>query len=465
MGLELLETLRRLVGDDGLLRQEEIDGRYCKEYFSTEPEDVRPLCVVRPRTTEQVSAVLQACHAGNQPVVLQGGMTGLSGGALPRDGEVILSLERMRGIEELDEQAGTMTLRAGTPLQEAQEAAAEKGFLLAIDLGARGSCHIAGNIATNAGGNRVIRYGMTRQQVLGLEVVLADGTIISSLNKMLKNNAGYDLKHLFIGTEGTLGVITRAVIRLEPLPNCVQTALCATGSYAQVVALLQHARQRLAGRLSAFEVMWNDFYRLATRIAAQRPPLPEGESFYVLLDMQGADAEADAQVFEQMLEEALESGLITDAALARSEAETQRFWRLRDTPGEFTSVWPILSSFDVSLPIGQIGEFVERLSARLDQQFPGCEYVNFGHIGDSNLHVCIHLPGATAEDFPEGDIKACLYGLLRDYGGSISAEHGVGTQKAAYLPYSRSAEEIALMRTLKSALDPRGILNPGRVFS
>lgn len=465
MSSSLIEQLAEIVGNDALVMGDGIDERYRKEYFSPLPKACSPLLVVRPKTTEEVAAVMRICHAHAQPVVVQGGMTGLSGGALPEDGEIILSLERMRGIEEIDALAGTMTVLAGTPLQEAQEAAAEQGFLLAVDLGARGSCQVAGNVATNAGGNRVIRYGMARQQVLGLEAVMADGSIIRSLNKMLKNNAGYDLKHLFIGSEGTLGIITRVVFRLEPLPSCVQTALCAVASYEDVVALLRHAQRALSGRVSAFEVMWEDFYRLVTtRIPGQRQPLPLGSPFYVLMDLQGTDAGTDASLFESMLEAAMERGLVQDAVIASSEKETQSLWKMRDASGEFPVVWQSVASFDISMPIGVIGHYVEELNRRLDAAFPGCEYVNFGHIGDSNHHVCIGAPHGTTTDFPEHAIKDCVYELLRDFGGSVSAEHGIGTHKRAYLPYCRSPEEIALMRTLKKALDPKGILNPGRVL-
>lgn len=465
MSESLLNDLRLALGQDALLTGDEIDARFRKSYFSPEPESCKPLAVVRPRTTADVSTVLRLCHQYRQPVITQGGMTGLSGGSLPADGELILSLERLRGIEEIDELAGTLTVLAGTPLQEAQEAAAEKGFLLAIDLGARGSCHVAGNVATNAGGNRVIRYGMARQQVLGMESVLADGTVISSLNKMLKNNAGYDLKHLFIGSEGTLGVITRVVLKLEPLPTCVQTALCAVASYEDVVKLLRHAQRCLSGRLSAYEVMWADFYDfVTTRMPDQRTPLPAGSPFYVLLDLQGSDSASDAALFEMMLEEAFTAELIQDAVVAASEKETQSLWKLRDATGELSVVWPTLASFDISMPIGSIGHYVEALRPLLDQQFPGCEYIHFGHIGDSNLHVCVAVPGSTVDTFPEHEIKDCLYGLLRDYGGSVSAEHGIGAYKRDYLPYCRSPEEIALMRTLKQALDPFNLLNPGRVL-
>lgn len=465
MAASLISDLRSQLGNDSVIDSDEIDVRYCKEFFSSRPVSGLPVGLVRPRTTDELAAILKCCHEHGQPISVQGGMTGLSGGALPGNGELIVSLERLRGVEELDEMAGTMTVLAGTPLQEAQEVAAERGFLLAIDLGARGSCQVAGNVATNAGGNRVIRYGMARQQVLGIEVVLADGTVLRSLNKMLKNNAGFDLKHLFIGSEGTLGVITRVVFKLETLPSCVQTALCAVGSFTDVVALMRHAQRMLSGRVSAFEVMWSDFYDLVTRrLPGQRTPLPQGSPFYVLLDLQGNDAATDATLFERMLEQAMEDGLVTDAVIAASEKETQSLWKMRDAPGEFPLVWPTIASFDISMPIGVIGHYVEALHARLDSEFPGCEYVTFGHIGDSNLHVCVHVPGTTVDTFPEHAIKDCLYGLLRDYGGSVSAEHGIGLHKREYLSYCRTPEEIALMRTLKGALDSRNILNPGRVL-
>lgn len=463
MSDSLLNELRRQLGEAAV--STDIEARYRKDYFAADPELVVPLAVIRPRTPAEVATVLRLCHQHRQPVITQGGMTGLSGGALPQDGELILSLERLRGIEEIDEMAGTLTVLAGTPLQEIQEAAAAKGFLVAIDLGARGSCQIGGNVSTNAGGNRVIRYGMARQQVLGLEAVLVDGTIIGSLNKMLKNNAGYDLKHLFIGSEGTLGVITRVVLKLEPLPNCVQTAFCALASYTDVVRFLRHAQRELAGRVSAFEVMWADFYQfVTTRLPGQRAPLPAGSPFYVLLDLQGSDAATDAALFEMMLEKALTAELIQDAVIASSEKEAQALWKLRDAPGEFPLAWSRIVSFDISMPISVIGEYVSQLQPRLAERFPHCEYVTFGHIGDSNLHVCVGFPEGEQQEQDEHALKDCLYDLLRDHGGSVSAEHGIGAYKRDYLAHSRSAEEIALMRTLKAAMDPLNLLNPGRVL-
>ncbi|WP_035882106.1 FAD-binding oxidoreductase [Cupriavidus metallidurans] len=459
----LLSELAAILDPAGLQTGDAIDTRFRKDWYA--PLGNPPLAVVRPRTTADVAAILAACHRHGQPVVPQGGLTGLASAATPRQGEIVLSLERMRGVEEIDEQAGTMTIWAGTTLQAAQEAARAAGWLLAVDLGARGSCQIGGNIATNAGGNRVIRYGMMRDQVLGLEVVLADGTVLTSLNKMLKNNAGYDLRQVFVGSEGTLGVITRAVLRLAPLPSATQTALCALNSFDDVVRLLRHAQRALSGRVSAFEAMWADYYTLVTtRVPGVRAPLPAGHPFYVLLDLQGSDADADAAAFERMLEGAMESGLIVDAAVAASGKEAESFWKLRDAVAEFPQMWAPNAAFDVSLPIGSIGRFADALRCAILERWPSAELVNFGHVGDSNLHFSVHLPGVDAAAFPETEIDAVAYAIVREFAGSVSAEHGIGIHKKPYLGNSRTPAELALMRTIKAALDPKGTLNPGRVF-
>ncbi len=459
----LLSELAAILDPAGLQTGDAIDTRFRKDWYA--PLGNPPLAVVRPRTTADVAAILAACHRHGQPVVPQGGLTGLASAATPRQGEIVLSLERMRGVEEIDEQAGTMTIWAGTTLQAAQEAARAAGWLLAVDLGARGSCQIGGNIATNAGGNRVIRYGMMRDQVLGLEVVLADGTVLTSLNKMLKNNAGYDLRQVFVGSEGTLGVITRAVLRLAPLPSATQTALCALNSFDDVVRLLRHAQRALSGRVSAFEAMWADYYTLVTtRVPGVRAPLAAGHPFYVLLDLQGSDADADAAAFERMLEGAMEDGLIVDAAVAASGKEAESFWKLRDAVAEFPQMWAPNAAFDVSLPIGSIGRFADALRSAILERWPSAELVNFGHVGDSNLHFSVHLPGVDAAAFPETEIDAVAYAIVREFAGSVSAEHGIGIHKKPYLGNSRTPAELALMRTIKAALDPKGTLNPGRVF-
>jgi FAD/FMN-containing dehydrogenase len=459
---KLIEELEDAIGTAQVLTGADIPEKYKSDWFKYSAHT--PVAVVRPGTPAEVADVMRICACHGQGVTPQGGLTGLVGAAAPGDNDVVLSLERLNGIEELDSAAATMTVLAGTPLQAVQEAAREAGFLFAVDLGARGSCQIGGNIATNAGGNRVIRYGMMRDQVLGLEVVLADGTRVNSLGKMLKNNAGYDLKHLFIGSEGTLGVITRAVLRLHPRPASVCTALCALDSYEDAVSFLRHAQAALGGTLSAFEAMWPDFYDLITRkVDGARAPLPHGAGIYVLLDALGSMQEQDTERFSAMLETAFEHGLLTDAAIAQSGKEAESFWRLRDVVSELPLVWSPYCGYDISLPIGAIGGFVSTLQQRLRSRFPHCEHMHFGHIGDSNLHIGVHLPPQWG-NFPESAIDACVYELVREQGGSVSAEHGIGTHKKPYLAYSRNEQEMGLMRKIKMTLDPQGILNPEKVL-
>ncbi len=458
----VLAALENVVGPGHLLVGTAIEPRYRQDWFVAMAQG-SPAALVRPRTTEHVAGVLRVCHEHRVPVVPQGGLTGLVGGATPIEGAVLLSLERLSGIEEIDTAASTLTAWAGTPLQVIQDAARDAGFLYPLDLGARGSCQIGGNVATNAGGNRVIRYGMTRDLVLGLEVVLADGTVVTSLNKMLKNNAGYDLKHLFIGAEGTLGVVTRVVLRLHPQPKSVCAALCAVADYARALGLLRHAQEGLAGTLSAFEMMWPDFYQSATqKVAGVEQPLRLGYGGYVLIEALGADQAADQARFEAVLHAAMEQGIVLDAAVAQSHADTQAFWRIRDAIGELTRLLRPQAKFDVSLPIRAIGQFVEASVAALRARWPNVRTLSFGHIGDSNVHLNVRVDPPAADVEPE--IERMVYDVVRRLGGSISAEHGIGLAKRPYLGHSRTPEEIRLMRALKQALDPRGILNPGKIL-
>jgi FAD/FMN-containing dehydrogenase len=354
-----------------------------------------------------------------------------------------------------------MTVEAGLPLEIVQRAADDAGFLFALDLGARGSCQIGGLAATNAGGNRVLRFGMMRDLVLGMEVVLADGTIVTSLNKMMKNNAGYDLKHLFIGSEGTLGIITRLVLRLHPKPRSVATAFCGLEKFDDVLAFLARARSELGGTLAAFEVMWPEFYRIAIEEAGCRPPVPPAFACYVLIEAMGADPARDPERFAAFMEQALEGRLIADAVIARSEAERSALWQVRDASGEFSRAPGVAAGFDVSVPVGDIGGFVEDVAGRLAAAFPDLRPAIFGHLADGNIHVEITR---IADERARRDIEAIVYGTTRDWGGSVSAEHGIGLLKKPYLAYSRTPDEIALMRKLKAALDPGNILNPEKIF-
>lgn len=411
-----------------------------------------PLAYVRPRTTEEVSAALRTCNAHRMPVVIQGGMTGLAGGANPGKDEVVIAMDLIAGVEEIDAAAGTTTVRAGTVLEAAQKAAEEAGFLLPIDLGARGSCQIGGNLSTNAGGIRVISYGVTRDNVLGLEAVLADGTVLSSLNRMQKNNTGYDLKQLFIGSEGTLGVITRAVLKLKPLPNGRATALCGLNSFEDVISLLHHTQKSLNG-LSAFELMWEAFFRFS-REAEGLKFFETDYPFTVIIEQSGEES------LESFLGRMFEEGLVADALIAQSEKERGQFWKVRE--GLSLDALPRLINFDVSLPIGKLDLYANEVTAALEAEFPGLHVSVFGHVADSNIHLCVSA--GPIDDTSEHRIDTIVYDHVRKYQGSISAEHGIGTLKRDYLPHSRSPEELDVMRRIKQALDPNGILNPGKVI-
>ena len=462
-----IDVLWNELGADVVTPGAQVDPRYFTAY--NEQAGVRPRALVRPTCVAQISRTLEICSRFGQPVVPQGGRTGLARGAvpaLPERGEIVLSLERYAGVDELDRAAATVTVRAGTLLQSLQQAVEDAGFSLGIDLGARGSCQIGGNIATNAGGNRAIRYGVMRDQVLGLEVVLADGTVVSSLNKMLKNNAGYDLKHLFIGSEGTLGVITRAVLKLHPRLATPVTALCVAADYDTVVRLWHRVREQMPTAVS-FEVMWPGFYGYVARhtpdVAA---PLAVQHGFYVLLECAAPSGGSEthdgdlAESLEERLAEWQQQGLVDDAVVATSLRQSQAIWGLRE--GLAIDALPNLINFDVSLPIGLIGEFAARCEAALNTQSPQSLNLFFGHIGDSNVHI-----GVSVAELPEGGahrVDEIVYGVVREMGGSISAEHGIGQLKRAFLGHTRSPQEIELMHKVKHALDPHGILNPGKVL-
>jgi FAD/FMN-containing dehydrogenase len=449
--MTLVDRLRAALGEGSLLEGSAFGPRHVSDMSGT--GKARPQFIVRPRNTSEVSTALRLCNEYGATVTVQGGMTGLAGGANPQPGDLVLSLELLRGVENVDVASATMAVSAGTPLETCQAAAAEKGLFLALDLGSRGSCQIGGNLATNAGGIRVIRYGMAREQVLGLEVVLADGTIISSMNRMLKNNAGYDLKQLFIGSEGTLGVITRAVLRLHPPPGPITTMLCAVSSYAKVVTLLRHAQEGLV-TLLAFEAMWADYFNFNAN-ALKLGFFAESHPFNVILE-----STANADTIESFLGQCLDEGLIADALIARSQTQAREIWSVRE--GYPIENLPNLLNFDVSLPIGLIGEYAEVCTAALRARWPEAHVSFYGHVGDSNVHICVSTFFGAGESIH--DVDDIVYSVLGSYGGSISAEHGIGALKRPYLHLSRSAEELALMRSLKQALDPRGILNPGKVI-
>ncbi|MDQ7732881.1 FAD-binding oxidoreductase [Halomonas sp. SpR1] len=455
-----LEALRAIVGPAHVLTGDDVSSRSV-DWMTGAP--CQAGAIVRPADTEQVAAVMKACHDAQQPVVTHGGLTGLVHGAEASPAELVISLERMSAIEEIDQVGGTLTVQAGAPLQRVQEAAKEVGLQFPLDLGARGSCTIGGNIATNAGGVRVIRYGMMRQQVLGLEAVMADGRVVSSMNRMLKNNAGFDLKQLFIGSEGTLGIVTRAVLRLQPPTPSEQTAMVACPSFEALTGLLSHMGKALGGSLGAFEVMWQNHYRLLTAtLGRHTPPIATEHPFYVIIESLGSDAERNATQFSEALESALEKELIVDAVIAQSSTQRDGLWAIReDIEGLVKGLAPVLT-FDVSLPIADMQRYTDALEAQLTQRWREARLVVFGHLGDGNLHISVCA--GSAEPEIRREVEAMVYQPLAALGGSVSAEHGIGLEKRPWLGTCRSSAEIELMHTLKQALDPLNLLNPGKVL-
>jgi FAD/FMN-containing dehydrogenase len=450
----LLEELTALLGPAGVLTGEDAT----EKAFTPWGNLGTPMAVVRPGCTPQVAGVLAIAGKHGVAVSAWGGKTGLVEGTYA-DGILALSLERMNAVEVVDRSASTMTVQAGCVLQTACEAAEAAGMLLPLDMGSRGSATVGGAISTNAGGNRVLRFGMMRDMLLGVEAVLPDGRVVSAMKPLIKNNTGYDLKHIFCGSEGTLGIVTRAVLRLRPAPVSQSTALVAVPEFACLAKLLRNVEARLGGTLSAFEVMWPEFYELVTTSPAQgQPILPHGHPFYVLIEAMGSDEAEDATRFERVLGDALEQGLVVDAVVAKSRAEAGRIWALRDDVGQMARLWPMFT-FDVSLRIADMEEYVAGVRAALTARWPAARLVVFGHLGDGNLHLVAGVGDAGARHA----VEEIVYGPLARIDGSISAEHGIGLQKRAYLGYSRSAEELDVMRALKHAFDPKGMLNPGKV--
>jgi FAD/FMN-containing dehydrogenase len=457
----LLRELRTALGEQGVLTGNDIPARHGTDWSGLPP--VVPVALLRPTSTEEVSAALRICHAHGQSVTPQGGLTGLVGGARPSDGDIALSLEKLTGVEAVDLQTSTLTVRAGTPLETVQKAAEEAGLFFALDIGSRGSCTIGGNLATNAGGNRVLRYGMARDLVLGLEAVLPDGTVLSSMNRMVKNNTGTDLKQLFIGSEGTLGVITRAVVRLHPRPTSGVNAICRSPDFAAVLGLLNLAREALGGGLSSFETMWPSFYNFVVeRLPELRPPFPAGPELNVLIEAAGFEPDRDHERFEQFLVTAFERGFLTDAVVAKSEQESRRFWAVRHAGSEYQRVLGSITSFDISFSNDQLGDVVEECEAAVKANWPTAYALSYGHVGDGNIHLIVNIPGVEVQ--PRNEIADLIYPITGKYGGSISGEHGIGTRKLNYLSYSRDDREIALMGLLKRTIDPRNILNPGKML-
>jgi len=453
---DILAELTAIVGQQRVLTG---DAVAAVEFPWDTHTDCTARAIVEPETTEEVAAIMRCCNDAGQTVVPFGGMTNLVQGCATTPDDIVLSLKRLNRIEDVDPSAGVLTAQAGATLQQAQIAAAAEDLFFPVDIGARGNCQLGGRGASNAGGNKVIRYGMTRDTVLGLEAVLPDGTVISSLNRYIKNNSGFDLKHMFIGSEGVLGVITRVVFRLRATARGHNVALVACENFDAVVATLEIANRTLSSTLSAFEVMWNSFYELAVEPQGRLPaPLQPGAALFVLIETMGSDQEHDMAAFEAMLEDLMERGLLVDGVLAKSAKERGQIWQVRD------EVEPVIGgshNFDVSLRSAEIGDYVVQVEAAISKLYPEARVVAFGHLGDNNVHVSVR--GIEWNDESIRSVEHAVYGCLESFAGAISAEHGIGLEKRAYLPISRSDAEIELMKSLKRMLDPNNILNPGKV--
>jgi FAD/FMN-containing dehydrogenase len=432
----------------------------------------KALCVVRPGTTAEVASVVQACAAARVSIVPQGGNTGLVAGSVPdaSGGQVVLSLRRMAAVRAVDPQNMTITVEAGFVLQALQEAADEAGFLFPLSLGAEGSCTIGGNLATNAGGTQVVRYGNARELCLGLEVVTAQGEVWDGLSGLRKDNTGYDLRDLYVGSEGTLGVITAATLRLYPKPAAQLTAWVAAPSLEHACELLGMAHQHLGASLTGFEVMNQFALGLVDKHYPHlRVPMWQQTPWCVLIEVSDAESEAHARgLFERMLEAALEQGVIVDAIVAENIRQAHDLWHIRESITLAQVEEGFNVKHDISIPISLIPAFVRDADAALAAAFEGIRFVNFGHLGDGNLHYNIQAPaGVDARTFVaqcEEQVSAIVYDTVSKYRGSISAEHGIGELKLHKLPQHKSATALALMHTIKNALDPLNTLNPGRVL-
>jgi len=458
----LLERLEAIVGPAGCTR----DPQRLRPHLTEWRDRYRgstPL-MVAPASTEEVSAVVRACAQAKVPIVPQGGNTGLCGGAIPR-GEILLSLARMNAIRSISPEDYSMVAEAGCILADLQAAAARVDRLFPLSLSAEGSCHIGGNLSTNAGGISVQRYGTARDQVLGLEVVLPDGSVWDGLRSLRKDTAGYDVKQLFIGAEGTLGIITAAVLKLYPPVRDVATAFVALPEPRAAITLLSRLRDSAAERLQAFELMQARALEFVLRhIPSTRDPFDERYPWYALLEV-SHDPEGSA--LAATLEAAAEDALVSDAVLAKNRAEAEALWRLRHSVSEAQKYEGGSLKHDVSVPIGRIADFIERAEQAVLRHLPGARVVAFGHVGDGNVHFNVSQPeGWEPASFLEkrAEIATLVYDMTVSLGGSISAEHGIGLAKREDLRRYRSATEIALMRTVKQAIDPDNIMNPGKVL-
>jgi len=462
----LLQRFAAIVGDKYAITDPSHQAPYVTELRHLY-EGHTPL-VLRPGSVAEVSAILKLANATKTPLVPQGGNTGLVGGQIPHHNEIVLSLNRLDRIREVDPTSNTITCEAGVTLQRAREAAAAVDRLYPQLLPSEGTCTIGGNLSTNAGGAAALAWGIARSHALGLEVVLADGRVLNNLNKLKKDNTGYDLKNLFIGAEGTLGVITAAVLRLVPRPRSVETAFAGVASAQAALELLGLAQQRAGGDVTSLEIMTRRGVELVLQYGAGcRDPLAGPHDWYVLVELSSQLREGLRDVLEDILAQGMQRGLVTDATIADSLEQANAFWRIRELFGEVQRHAGGSIKHDVSVPVAAVPAFIAEANAAVIALIPGARPLPFGHLGDGNIHYNVNQPvDADQDEFLKrwDEVNAAVFAVVKKYGGSISAEHGIGVMKRDLLPSVKDPVAYELMRSLKAMLDPNSILNPGKVL-
>src|SRR3954467_14222105 len=462
---ELVAQFRKIVGDKYAVT----DAAEIAPYL-TEERDLfhgRSPLVLRPGSTAEVSAICKLANEHRVALVPQGGNTGLVGGQTPHNGEVVVSMRRLDQIRDIDTASNTMTCEAGVVLQVAQQRASDVDRLFPLSLGAEGSCTIGGNLSTNAGGTAALAYGVAREMALGLEVVLADGRVLNTLSKLKKDNTGYDLRNLFIGAEGTLGIITAATLKLFPKPRAVETAFVGLKSPDDALKLLAIAQNEAAGTLTSFELLSGIAVDFSIRHGIDiRAPLTGAHPWYVLMELSSSRDEARGTL-EAILERGMEAGIVDDAAIAASLAQRQAFWKLRDEMSAAQKPEGGSIKHDISVPVAAVPDFIAEANAAVIKLIPGARPVPFGHLGDATIHYNISQPvGADGAAFLARwhELNGVVFDIVLPIGGSISAEHGIGVLKRDELPAVKDRTAIELMRGIKAMLDPLGIMNPGKVL-
>ena len=457
----IINLFEEILDSSSILSGDELKSRFY-HIWKTDIS-LESLCLLLPKSSKEISSILKICNDNNQEIIIHGGLTNLVGSTISSKTQVVISLERMNKIIEIDEQGKTVTCESGAIIEDIIGAVKDKDLLLPLNFGARGSAQIGGAVSTNAGGLRVFKYGMTRNLVMGIEAVLPDGTIISSLKKLMKDNSGYDLKQLFIGSEGTLGIVTKVVLRLYRLPKTRYTSLAVTNNYQSVLDLLKIMEDQISSNLTGFELLWNDTYqKMVDDKTMYNKYLPDNFKYYVFIEYMGGDFENDYNFFESVVLDCINKGVIDDAVIGKDDKEQVNIWGIREDVAVLADERDFDQQFDISIPVALIGKVIDKISKELRD----CEGVKtiypFGHVADGNIHFII------GKDSDDDDLKSkindIIYNNTKLVDGSISAEHGIGLDKKKYLIKSRSEDEIELMRLIKKSVDPKNILNPGRVI-